>query len=347
MYVNSWVIPDLTIVDPTSPTWQTSTEKTTISKIVTTTKKSSNGYGHDDLDELPEVDVSSETVTEATRSSKLDFRETQTILPSQYSGSSVPVTEGMRSTAKVTVSTGSSLPVTISTRASVPVTMSTRSSLPVTISTGSSIPVTISTRSSLPVSISTGSSLHLNAVTDRQYTSTPAPYSRDSTTGSMVPGGYEPQPMDIVEPSDQCSSEVTIMCSGLLEAAFSKVTLKSCQRLRTLYFPNLSFLFQCHAMVEPDGYIGMCRKDICLESNHSDYFCEVANEYSSVCSSRGVCLEYREKYNCTVPSCGPGSHYEECGPGCDKDCSDYPCSLPNGPSCHCDEGLVRFVSIPL
>ena len=92
----------------------------------------------------------------------------------------------------------------------------------------------------------------------------------------------------------------------------------------------------------------MCKKDICVEPDHEDVLCEVADEYAKHCLEKGICLEYRSTLSCSKPSCGAGSEYQECGAGCDPTCDQTFCNTPARPGCRCSKDSVsssKFNSI--
>ena len=86
----------------------------------------------------------------------------------------------------------------------------------------------------------------------------------------------------------------------------------------------------------------MCKKEVCLEEDHTDVLCEVADEYARECLNKGICLEYRHALNCTLPSCAVNSHFQECGKGCDTTCDAVICDQAGGPGCGCDEDMVKI-----
>ena len=99
-------------------------------------------------------------------------------------------------------------------------------------------------------------------------------------------------------------------------------------------------MIQCHPFVDPADYVRMCTDEICLEEDHKDLLCEIAEEYASRCLAKGICLEFRRAMNCSLPTCAENSHYEECGNGCETTCDAVACGDEAGPTCTCDENMV-------
>lgn len=94
----------------------------------------------------------------------------------------------------------------------------------------------------------------------------------------------------------------------------------------------------------PAKYVESCEREICSSPQDvdsvNDVMCEWAAEYADACREAGVCQDWRFALGCPVQECPLHSHYEECGPGCDKKCEDDDCDEPIGPSCYCDEDMV-------
>ncbi|KAJ7995024.1 hypothetical protein DPEC_G00255610 [Dallia pectoralis] len=75
----------------------------------------------------------------------------------------------------------------------------------------------------------------------------------------------------------------------------------------------------CHKAVSPESYVQACRNDVCITTNSS---CASLEAYASACSSKGICIDWR---NSTSGQCAhqcPASKvYMPCGPAVQPTCN--------------------------
>jgi len=144
-----------------------------------------------------------------------------------------------------------------------------------------------------------------------------------TTTEPQVKTGVKGQPYNLPSQFD-CTIEMKKPCQKIMAAIFSKG----------------------HAIILPGNYVESCEREICSSPQDvdsvNDVVCEWAAEYADACREAGVCQNWRDELGCPVQECPLHSHYEECGPGCDKKCEDDGCDEPIGPSCYCDDDMVML-----
>ena len=73
--------------------------------------------------------------------------------------------------------------------------------------------------------------------------------------------------------------------------------------------------------------------------------CSVIETYASECKLNSICENWRATtvLTCNTPTCPSNSHYDECGPGCDKACDIDSCQQSNeiAAGCYCNENMVN------
>ena len=93
------------------------------------------------------------------------------------------------------------------------------------------------------------------------------------------------------------------------------------------------------------SYVDDCKSDICMPGEDSqELVCSYLQNYASACREVDICEDWRQEipFRCPVPKCPVNSHYEECGPGCERTCQETECEEPSKSGCYCDEGMVRL-----
>ena len=87
-----------------------------------------------------------------------------------------------------------------------------------------------------------------------------------------------------------------------------------------------------------------CRREVCTrdlsQEEAESVVCSQAEDYSAGCRDVSVCEEWRGQISCPPSLCPPVSHYQECGPGCERTCDSVSCQEGERPGCYCDPGLV-------
>uniref|UniRef100_A0A670HY20 von Willebrand factor n=1 Tax=Podarcis muralis TaxID=64176 RepID=A0A670HY20_PODMU len=118
-----------------------------------------------------------------------------------------------------------------------------------------------------------------------------------------------------------------------------KGVIENCQLLRT------STVFsQCHHLVDPEQFIGLCEEDICRCAQDRNCHCPVFLEYARNCARLGVILEgWPDSASCR-PGCPVGLEYKECTSPCAKTCQSLNinevCQEKCVDGCSCPEGKL-------
>ena len=136
-----------------------------------------------------------------------------------------------------------------------------------------------------------------------------------------------------------CNSEYLAMCEAI-GTIIAQVPLALSHRdvYRTL--------LQCHLLHDPAPYVTSCKTEVCSRdlshAGAASVACRRAEDYSDACRGLAVCEEWRGRspLSCPPSPCPAHSHYEECGPGCERTCAEPVCREEARPGCYCDQGHV-------
>ncbi|KAM3858157.1 IgGFc-binding protein-like [Diretmus argenteus] len=100
----------------------------------------------------------------------------------------------------------------------------------------------------------------------------------------------------------------------------------------------------CHAEVDPAGFLKDCLDDVCLYQGSGNVQCKTMTAYTAACQLKGAKVyAWRSAQFCDA-QCPSHGHYELCTTGCPGSCQKL--SLPSGcgaqcmEGCTCDEGFV-------
>ncbi|XP_078511515.1 IgGFc-binding protein-like [Lissotriton helveticus] len=101
---------------------------------------------------------------------------------------------------------------------------------------------------------------------------------------------------------------------------------------------------QCHAKIDPQGYLDNCIYDVCLNNGAKQAACQSLKVYADTCQKAGVTIgDWRKEAHCPL-DCGPNSEYKLCGTACPSTCENdiasTTCSDPCVETCECIEGFV-------
>nr|XP_028596464.1 IgGFc-binding protein-like [Podarcis muralis] len=102
---------------------------------------------------------------------------------------------------------------------------------------------------------------------------------------------------------------------------------------------------KCHAVIDPNPYLGNCVYDLCLNDGLKELLCDALNTYAVACQEKGVAIsDWRTRTGCGA-SCPENSHYELCGSPCPATCNDQAgpkncSSMCCVEGCQCNEGFV-------
>ncbi|XP_059206328.1 IgGFc-binding protein-like [Centropristis striata] len=97
----------------------------------------------------------------------------------------------------------------------------------------------------------------------------------------------------------------------------------------------------CHAKVDPRGFLNDCVYDVCLYQGRGDIQCKTLTAYTAACQLKGATLyPWRSTQLCDA-QCPSNSHYELCGNDCLKSCQkDSNCGVQCMEGCVCNEGYL-------
>nr|XP_026693636.1 LOW QUALITY PROTEIN: von Willebrand factor-like [Ciona intestinalis] len=76
----------------------------------------------------------------------------------------------------------------------------------------------------------------------------------------------------------------------------------------------------CHALVDPEVYLKICRFDTAQCGNYS--YCEALYGYARICQHAGVCVDWRTDSICPM-ECGDDEIYMACQPNCEQTCDNF------------------------
>ncbi|XP_071136828.1 kielin/chordin-like protein [Mytilus edulis] len=119
------------------------------------------------------------------------------------------------------------------------------------------------------------------------------------------------------------------------------------QQCSVLTGPKFS---RCHRVVNPQSFFTSCVYDVCACGVEETCLCELLEAYVLECARNGVRLEWRSEGLCAL-DCEEekGFVFDECGPVCPRDCSNYQtpisdmpeqCYKPCEASCQCPADKV-------
>ncbi|CAC5413568.1 unnamed protein product [Mytilus coruscus] len=119
------------------------------------------------------------------------------------------------------------------------------------------------------------------------------------------------------------------------------------QQCSVLTGPKFS---RCHRVVNPQAFFTSCVYDVCACGVEESCLCELLEAYVLECARNGVRLEWRSEGLCAL-DCEEekGFVFDECGPVCPRDCSNYQtpisdmpeqCYKPCKASCQCPADKV-------
>ncbi|XP_031722449.1 IgGFc-binding protein-like [Anarrhichthys ocellatus] len=97
----------------------------------------------------------------------------------------------------------------------------------------------------------------------------------------------------------------------------------------------------CHAKVDPAGFLNDCLYDVCLYQGGSNMQCKTFTAYTAACQLKGATVySWRSAQFCDA-KCPSNSQYELCGSGCLRSCQKDPnCGAQCMEGCVCDEGYL-------
>ncbi|KAK3738807.1 hypothetical protein QZH41_012595, partial [Actinostola sp. cb2023] len=157
-----------------------------------------------------------------------------------------------------------------------------------------------------------------------------------SNTAELADSWAMPNPKETCQPAQLLSMDV---CKN----AGSSVRLSAKRMCLVLLGEHFS---ACHSKVHPKGFIERCEIDVCSCNfgKHSGCQCEALTQYSRVCASKGITLDWRNDYLCPK-KCSKSKVYSECGPACVKTCDtdalQPTCRETCVDGCHCPVGSVH------
>uniref|UniRef100_A0A667WZ93 VWFD domain-containing protein n=1 Tax=Myripristis murdjan TaxID=586833 RepID=A0A667WZ93_9TELE len=101
----------------------------------------------------------------------------------------------------------------------------------------------------------------------------------------------------------------------------------------------------CHALVDPAGFLSDCLYDVCLYQGSQNMQCKTLTAYTAACQLKGAKVySWRSAQFCDA-QCPSNSRYELCHSGCPASCQNL--SAPSGcgalcmEGCVCDEGFAQ------
>lgn len=111
-------------------------------------------------------------------------------------------------------------------------------------------------------------------------------------------------------------------------APCSKLTPDQVKRIKSYcsVLTNDKLLFsKCSKTVDPTYYGDLCISDMCSceaegLANCQIKRCDVFQQYSRMCSQKGIVLQWRNDNFCPAPKCENGKIYKECGLDCGQEC---------------------------